>query len=296
MLKLERTKQTARATVFVTLCWFCYCYCACGDSLSLRNYDNDPILAKAIEYDLEQNGADYEKADRAKAEQYYLAYVESANDPFQKARVYASLGALYAVAINERLGEKPDYEKARMYFKKVLELEPERIAYPTIRARTMRASMQESGSARVMARMDVYEWVRSIDEDKMRQLWLPLTPTDDGPKDLVLRSTRNLQASLKSTLQTNIMGGIKYLPDKEAKAFLLEITDRFAGSELDRLARQHAAEREISIPDKPTTKRAEPKAQTPGPVPATLAGDNWTPALYFLAAAVVTVKLIVPFL
>ncbi|RKY11061.1 MAG: hypothetical protein DRP52_06440, partial [Planctomycetota bacterium] len=131
---------------------------------------------------------------------------------------------------------------------------------------------------------------------KMRQLWLPLTPTDDGPKDLVLRSTRNLQASLKSTLQTNIIGEIKHLPEAEVQQCLLEVADRFAGSELDRLARQQAAQRGISIPDKPTTKRAEPKAQTPGPVPATLAGDNWTPALYFLAAAVVTVKLIVPFL
>ena len=82
MLKWDRTKQAATATIVVSLSWFCYC--ASGDSLSLRNYDNDPNLAKAIEYDLEHNGADYEKADRAKAEQYWLAVRGNRRTPMKQ--------------------------------------------------------------------------------------------------------------------------------------------------------------------------------------------------------------------
>jgi tetratricopeptide (TPR) repeat protein len=232
-----------------------------GGSLSLQNYNNDPNLAKAIEYDLEQNGADYEKADRAKAEHYYLAYLKDVNESFQRARVYASVGALYAVAVNHRIGEKPDYDKARMYFQKVLELEPQRIASPTIRARTMLASMKQSRPARIKARMDVYEWVRSINEEKIRELWLPLTPDDDGPTDLLMLSTGNLLSAIRSPLKTNIMAGIKSLPPQEAEQYLLEIIERFPGSELDTLAREKLTEKGIPIPDKPASDAPRPHAQ-----------------------------------
>jgi len=283
MLKWDRTKQAATATIVVSLSWFCYC--ASGDSLSLRNYDNDPNLAKAIEYDLEHNGADYEKADRAKAEQYYLTYLEDVNESFQKARVYASLGALYATAVNPQRKEKPDYDKARVYFKKVLELEPKRIAYPTIRARTMLASMDQSGSARVSARIDVYEWLNSIDEEKMRKLWLPLTPGGEGPSDLIIRSTKNLQEGLQTSLETNIIGEIKHLRDAEAEEFLLEIAERFAGSELDRLAREKLAEKGIPIPDsatKPVEPEVEKRAEEKDPKEA--ANPAW--ASWLLAAVI----------
>ena len=239
------------AAIVVALSWFCYC--AFG-SLSLRNYENNPDLAKAIEYDLEQNGADYGKADRARAEKYYLAYLEDVNESFQKARVYACLGALYATAVNPKRQEKPDYEKARMYFQKVLDLEPTRIDRTTIRARVMLASLDKYGSDRVRADMGVYEWLRSIDEEKMRKLWLPLTPDDEGPSELIIRSTKNLQVSLYNTLESNIMAVIKHLPEAEAQQRLLEIEQRFSGTEMEKLATKHAAERSIPLPEIPKTK------------------------------------------
>lgn len=254
MIKLERSKQAAMAAIVVTLGWFCYC--AFG-SLNLRNYDNDPNMAKAMEYDLSENYSDYDKADRAKAEKYYLAYLEDVNESFQKARVYDHIGALYATGLNPRKGEKPDYDKARFYFRKVLELEPTRIARPTIRARVMLASIDKFGSDRVRADMKVYEWLRSIDEEKMSKLWLPLTPDDEGPSELIIRSTKNLQESLYSTLETNIMAVIKHLPDAATEPHLLEIVQRFAGTDLEKLALKHAAERSITLPQMPATKAGE---------------------------------------
>ena len=64
MVKWQLSKQTAMAAIVVALSWFCYCAFA---SLSLRNYDNDPNMAKAMEYDLGENQHDYDKADRARA-------------------------------------------------------------------------------------------------------------------------------------------------------------------------------------------------------------------------------------
>lgn len=256
MVNWQRSKKTVIAAILVTLS--CLCCCAFG-SLSLRNYDNDPNMAKAMEYDLGENHHDYEKADRAMAEKYYLEYLKNVQESFQKARVYAHLGALYATGFDVRKGEKADYSKARYYFHKVLELEPTRIARPTIQARTMLASIDKFGSDRVRADMDVYEWLRSIDEEKMNKLWLPLTPDDEGPSELIIRSTKNLQKSLYSTLETNIIAVIKHIPDSATESHLLEIVQRFAGTELDKLARKHAAERGIPLTGMPSIKAAEPE-------------------------------------
>lgn len=282
MVKLERSKQTAMAAIVVTLGWFCYC--AFG-SLSLRNYDNDPNMAKAMQYDLGENHHDYDKADRAKAEKYYLEYLKNVQESFQKARVYARLGALYATGFDVRKGEKPDYDKARIYFKKALELEPERIDYTTIQARTMLASMHELGSDRVKARMEVYEWLKSIDEEKINQLWLPLTPGEQRPNSLVMAQTKHLVAELPSVLETNIMGGIKHLPEAEAQQYLLEIVDRFAGRDLEKLAQKHAAERGIPLPEMPTTKpREEVEKPREEKVPEGAAYPAW---VYWVPAGII---------
>ena len=67
------------------------------NAFALRNYNNNPDLAKAMEFDLEMNGGDIKKADRSKAEFHYLRYLEEIQDPnesFQRARVYCQLGAM----------------------------------------------------------------------------------------------------------------------------------------------------------------------------------------------------------
>jgi tetratricopeptide (TPR) repeat protein len=250
MVKRQRSKQTAIAAIVLTLSWFCYC--AFG-SLSLRNYENDPNMAKAMEYDLGENQHDYDKADRAKAEKYYLEYLKNVQESFQKARVYVRLGALYATGFDVKKGEKADYNKARFYFRKALELEPERIDRSTIKARTMLASMKEAGRARIKARLDVYEWLSSIDEEIIRKEWLPLTPDNNSPTPLQMKKL-DVRYNLLSNLETNMLSEIKHLPDVEAEGLLHEIEQRFSGTEMEKLASKHAAEKSIPSPEIPKTK------------------------------------------
>ena len=258
MAKLNRIKWAARTSILVVSLWFC---CCAYGGLSLRNYSDDANMAKAMEYDLGVYPCDYNTADRAKAERYYLEYLKDVNESFQKARVYAHIGASYAVGFDIRKGEKADYNKARYYFRKVLELEPERIDFVTIQGRTMLASMHESTAERVKARMDVYEWLRTIDAQKIRRLWLPLSPTDEAPSDLVMCATTDLVEHLHSTLETNILTGIMALPEEEAKEYLAEISRRFGGSELDKLARKKVQEEGISIPEQPAPRVVQPEVE-----------------------------------
>lgn len=281
MLKWERTKQTAAITVLLLVL---SCDCRVWASLALMNYDNDPNMAKAMEYDLAF--CDYNQADRVKAEKYYLKYLKDVNESFQKVRVYDHIGALYATGFDMRKGERADYDKARYYFRKVLELEPERIAYPTIRARTMLASMEGQTAERVKARLDVYEWLLPIDEEKIEKNWLPLYPGNNSPTPLQKKKSVGLwKGLLSSTVPTNIMAGIRALPESEGRQYLLEISERFAGTELDKVARQHAAERGISLRKAPKTEVLEPEVEKVAEeVPEEGAGPAWT---YWLLAGVI---------
>jgi len=218
----------------------------------LRNYDGNPNLAKAMEYDLEMNGGDEEKADRAKAERYYLEYLKDVNESFQKARVYAQLGALYATAINRRLGEKPDWEKARMYFRKVLEVEPERIGKPTMRTRTMLASMEETRQGRIRERINIYEWLTSIDEKKVKDMWLPLIAENETPSESKIASLASYCKDGKSGVAGNILAGIRELSEEDGARFLSEIVKRFGGSRLGKAAMKKLEEEGIVIPEKPS--------------------------------------------
>ncbi|HUT30908.1 MAG TPA: hypothetical protein VMX13_14035 [Sedimentisphaerales bacterium] len=146
---------------------------------ALVNYDRNPDLTEAMEHDQQTNRGDREKADRSKAEYYYLRYLEDANQSFQRARVYSLLAGMYSTAFNPEKGEKRDLQKAREYYRKVLEEEPERIGDCTIVARNMLASLETMGEPsfeRVKARMAMYEWLSEIDEKKLKQKFLPETP------------------------------------------------------------------------------------------------------------------------
>jgi len=235
------------AVMLVCLCW------QASASLSLQNYDNHPDLAKAMEYDLEQNHSDYDKGDRALAEKYYLAYLEDANDSFQKARVYGQLGVMYATSINLQKGDKPDLGKSRAYFRKVLEIEPERIGWATIRARTMLASMEETELARIRGRMDVYEWVRSIDEEKIKRLWLPLRPDNTSPFPLQFTRTLNIREDIESNCETNIIfplsSSVEWLDPQVKRDLLLEMSSRFKGSELAKFADEKLGKEFIASPE-----------------------------------------------
>lgn len=144
------------------------------DSRALINYSNNPDLAQAMQFDPETNGGNRTKADRAQAERHYLRYLQDANDSFQKAHVYCQLGALYAVSFTREKGEEPNYVKARQYYKKVLEFEPQRLGRPTMVARSMLVGFEHPpGMERIKAEMEFYTWLASWDEAKIGKLWLP---------------------------------------------------------------------------------------------------------------------------
>lgn len=279
--------HVVRYTSMSLFLWLLSLLCCCVVA-EIKNYENDPNMAKAMEYDL--GFCDYNEADRVKAEKYYLEYLKDVNESFQKARVYAHIGALYATGFDIRKGEKADYDKARYYFRKVLELEPNRIDWATIQARTMLASMEESRESRIRARMDVYEWLSGIDAEKIRRLWLPLTPDNNSPTKLQLQMLRELPGSIKGTVGRNIIVGIKYLLRDKAQSYLLEISERFAGTELDKVARQHAAERGISLRKAPTIEVLEPEVEKVAEeeVSEEGAGPVWT---YWLVGGAVGVAI-----
>lgn len=143
----------------------------------LINYENDPNLAKAMEHDGETNKSDPVKSDRKKAEYYYLRYLEKAKDPVQRARVYCQLGSMYAVSYNREKGERIDRDKARQYYRKVMELVPERIDPAIIETRSMLVSLNhEPGFETLKARVEFYKWLDGFDEEKIKEKWLPLRP------------------------------------------------------------------------------------------------------------------------
>jgi len=230
---------------------------------SIVNYDNNPLLAEAFRYDLEMNGGNVETADRAKAEEYYLAYVKQLpeTNTAQRARVYAQIGALYAVAVNLKRGEQVDREKAKQYFLKVLSLEPDRIGRATIAARAHLAGMAGSRQEKVEAWMDVYGWLHGVDRRQCIARWLPTRPSRDVPDETELRGVINLSRSVSSMAQTNMIMAAASLPDR---AFWLgRIIERFPGTEAADLAQKALAKPDPSV--QPPVQEPPAASQAAGP-------------------------------
>ncbi len=206
----------------------------CGQALF--NYDNDPDLTKAMYYDTELCAGDYDRADRELAVKHYLAYLGRCKDSFQRARVYYELGVMHSTAINRKKDEKPDLEKARSYFQKCLEEEPERIGGATCRARTQLASLHQHGSARIRARMDVYEWFLTINEAKVRALWLPLRPGEVPTERRIAIMAQRTKGPAESTaynMVSDVKSGLKI-----AAFQLAEIVRRFPGTYAAKLVKE----------------------------------------------------------
>lgn len=205
-------------------------------SLAIRNYDNDPDLAAALEYDRGET-TDESKADRELAEKYYLEYLKKDIPSFQKARVYLRLGSLYTVGSDPRNGIMPDREKGHKYLEKVLQLEPERIDSATIRARTLFASSPlfsiEEG---LQKHLDVYEWLSSLNEEKFQKIWLPLEPDQKAILPITLKRLQNHVPHVKHTMAVNSVALANHMPDREAR--FAEIIGRFPDTEIADLARQ----------------------------------------------------------
>lgn len=196
-------------------------------SVEDKNSTIDPNLELAMTYTSEMNGGNRELADRSLAESYYLAFLQKPDvQSWQKAAVYNLLGAIYVTALNREKGETRNDEKARTYFRKVLEVEPLRIGRSTVRARSMLSTLEnDGGMERIKARMDFYTWLRQIDEARLEEKWLPsnlwLSPDEAAqPSESELRGLRNLLSSLKETTVYNAAGDALGTP-QEGFAYIL---------------------------------------------------------------------------
>jgi len=232
------------------------------------NYNNDPVLAEAFRYDAEMNGGNMDLADRAKAVKCYLAYLEHVpkKDTARRAWVYGRLGALHAVAVNRKRGEQPDRQKAKQYFQKVLELEPDRIGRPTIAARAYLAGTTEDIKAKVAALMDLCAWLQPIDEQACIDRWLPRRPDRAKPTKRELRGLVSLCKGMRSATQSNmVVAAMSHrLSLADRVAALRQIIERFPGTEAARTHRFRRRSR--SRPRRPgPLRRPSSSPGRPGP-------------------------------
>ena len=192
------------------------------------NYDNDPDLNEAFRHDSEY-AVNQEDASRIEAEASYLRYLEKNNLPsFQQAKVYCQLGVMYTTTAIADRGEDVDYYKARMYFEKVLELEPERIGNATIRARTFLASLpDQSSDDNISKGLDVYEWASAITKETLQKNWLPNRPEETEIPRLVLLSMDNYIPNIVEVMAGNSLALISRTEDRDLR--LKRVSERFSG-------------------------------------------------------------------
>jgi len=187
-------------------------------SVIVVNYDNHPDLEKAKLYDLTVENEKFMRADgsfdhelyksylaggnRELAEKHYLAYLQDVTDSFQRAAVYARLGDLFCGIADPRVGTPIDRNKARMYYRKALEAEPERIGSATLQARGFFATDANTDEERFAAYMDYYQWLLSIDEKTLKEKALPNRPPRVLPAPELDERSKKLRAQFEARFET----------------------------------------------------------------------------------------------
>lgn len=174
-------------STFFLLGWVCVVLtgAAFGEDSTADN-DKHPDLQKAMEYDLTMNmnrfimpdgeidhdaHASYvARADREMAEKHYLAYLEDVTEPTERARIYDRLGRLFAGAVSQEVKGKTDVNKAMQYYKKVVDEAPDAVNMVTMNARAgLTRDPELSPEQSFYAGLEYYEWLASIDEEKIRE-------------------------------------------------------------------------------------------------------------------------------
>ena len=217
----------------------------------LRNYENDPDLAKAMRYDSEMNGGNRSIADQSQAEEHYLRYLAHAEDSGMRARVCVQLGVLFSTNWHAERGEKPDYEKARTYFEKALDEEPERVSRAMIRARLGMATPLQSPEERTRIRIEAYKWLETITElteTELEKLWIPVTPGHTLQEDRYMRAFQPLVKNVmlsevenlvhEASLTANVVGSlneiIESLPDSGPADRASQLIERWRAANVHR--------------------------------------------------------------
>jgi hypothetical protein len=231
------------------------------------NYDDNPNLKKAMEYDLTMSNNIFLKsdgsfdkelynsyvknADRELAEKYYLAYLEDVNEPFQRARVYAKLGALYVGRVSRHVTspDEIDKEKGLQYYQKAFAEAPEAISVASINIRAEVATLPDIYEA-FNAQKDYYEWLVSINKQKIIDNWLPLRPGNVKPSESAVDNLLYVVDSVKETEAYGIAdraltlgridmqreGGVGMEFDP---VYLIDIIKRFPGTKASEYAKKY---------------------------------------------------------
>jgi len=269
--------QSVRLLVAVLVCAVVLCVRAAG--MEFQNYDNDPTLAKAWQYDSE-HATDKSKVDRDKAVEYYLKYLEREDLPsFQRAKVYVQLAVQYTTLSDREKGIMPDVEKARGYLEKALELEPERVGLTTVRARSFLASVLQTREEKITKRMENYEWLLSLDQAKVEELALPIAPGDAGRLEKRFPEILNYAQGVGKTTAVNIIASVRMMPDKEV--WLGRIIERFPNAEIAEMARKEL----LSLGDKASEANTQPAAEGTYATATSTASDQNAPAVKELGQA-----------
>ncbi|UCG47552.1 MAG: tetratricopeptide repeat protein [Phycisphaerales bacterium] len=239
------------ATLIIGVCATCVCdmFAEAGGK-SFKNYDNDPCLAEAMSHDPEY-AVDVRMKSQSEAEKHYLAYLKKEDIPsFQRANVYCQLGVLYTTCASGKRGEKRDHQKAERYFKKVLELEPDRIGRATVRARTMLCSLGSLPLEELVARgLDTYEWISAIevDEETIESRVLPNRPGEKRPDSLVVTSLMNSLPRIERMVARNTVHHASSLAD--SARVLADIMKRFPDKQIATFAREELNKRADKVAD-----------------------------------------------
>lgn len=230
----------------------------------LINYENDPDLAAAMEWDSECNGGDRTISSQQLAEKHYLAYLQRAKDADQIAFVYVQLGVLFNTNWHKEAGEKPDYAKARRYFTEALKVAPDRIGIPMIRARLGMVTPLQSAEERLEIRLEVYKWLESIDETSAKAHWFRSHP-DEVPTDNDVRTMMGVLKNVRLSESDNILSGARAM--KNPLQALQKVIDAFPGTELSEAAnaKRQALLGKAAAPVVGSSKK-EPGTKDPEPV------------------------------
>jgi len=215
------------------------------------NYDNHPDLEKAKEYDLTVENKRFERADgsfdrelyksyvakasRELAEKHYLAYLQDVTDSFQRAAVYARLGDLFNGSTDAHVATAIDRDKARTYYRKALEAEPERIGWATLHARGFFATDANTAEQRFASYMDYYQWLLSIDEKTLKERALPTRPPRAHPAPEPDEVTKNFRSQFETkprprpqSGESGMLGFIKAQAETTARNLIHETVGRMA--------------------------------------------------------------------
>jgi tetratricopeptide (TPR) repeat protein len=273
------------------------------------NYDHNPNLQKAMEYDLTLDNTVFLKPDgsldaelyqsyvarasRDLAERHYLAYLEEVKEPFQRARVYAKLSDLYSGNVRQEVAPHPtaqDMEKALEYCRKALAEAPDAVSLATIHIRG-KATMLPDQEKGFRALEDHYQWLLSLNEQQIVDRWLPLRPGDAKPGPAVVDNLVKFLGTHTDTVAYNLVDiavnlgrakmrtpGPKGQPQEYDSSYLLEIIERFPGTRAQEYARQAIGKLMRIVTDKPLTHMLDAQKEDETAAQKTAIDDDASPS------------------